>query len=90
MRTKIKDEIKEALRDLCMRTRTERGITQGKMSEALMMSERAYSDLERGIYSCGTLTAVLLLIEADDSGEILEKLSEKITTKAYHDETELK
>ena len=43
-------------------TRVSLDLTQDKMAEQLMMDVRSYSDIDRGISMCGTLTFVLFLI----------------------------
>lgn len=58
--------LKEVFRELALKTRYERGLTQSKMSRALVMSERSYEDIERGKTGCGALTVVLLLMEIDN------------------------
>ncbi len=43
-------------------TRISMELTQDKMAEQLMMDVRSYSDIDRGISMCGTLTFVLFLL----------------------------
>lgn len=71
--------LKEELRELAIRTRDKLKITQREMSKRLAMSESSYSDIETGEYMCGTLTAVLLLIEQKDPNEYLKELNRKFT-----------
>ena len=74
--------LKEAFKELALKTRYERGLTQNKMSRALVMSERSYEDIERGKTGCGALTVVLLLMEIDDPILFLNVLKKKLE-KAY-------
>lgn len=85
MRNKMEAILKETLRDLCLKTRYDRGLTQNKMSEALLMSERSYEEIECGRSACGALTAVLLLIESERSPQAIENLR-KSFTEAYESE----
>ena len=70
--------LKEAFRELALKTRYERGLTQNKMSRALVMSERSYEDIERGRAGCGALTVVLLLLEIDNPIFFLNTLRKKL------------
>lgn len=79
MRTDMEKLLKEELRELAIRTRDKLKITQREMSKRLAMSESSYSDIETGEYMCGTLTAVLLLIEQKDPNEYLKELNRKFT-----------
>ena len=54
--------------------RKRRGLTQEQMAEKLRITGRAYSDLERGIYSFSTAALVFLLLMLEE-GEIKELLS---------------
>ena len=40
------------------------------------MSESSYSDIETGVYMCGTLTAMLLLLMQEDPRGFLQALDE--------------
>ena len=82
MRNEMEAILKEAFRELALKTRYERGLTQNKMSRALVMSERSYEDIERGKTGCGALTAVLLLMEIDNPILFLNSLRRKLE-KAY-------
>jgi len=46
------------------------------MAERLEMSESSYSDIETGVYMCGTLTAMLLLLMQEDPQGLLQALDE--------------
>ena len=61
MRQQLGNIVGEELRILAIKTRTRLCFTQREMGERLQMSESSYSDIETGKYSCGMLTAVLLL-----------------------------
>ena len=91
MRTEIESIFKDTFRDLAIQVRDELGITQARMSEALLMSERSYEDIESGRSSCGAITMLLifLYIESEQRDAILEKLKEKVT-QAYLSEVALK
>jgi len=82
MRNEMEAVLKEAFKELALKTRYERGLTQNKMSRALVMSERSYEDIERGKTGCGALTVVLLLMEIDDPILFLNVLKKKLE-KAY-------
>ena len=80
---------KESFRDLALKTRAERGLTQSKMAEALVMSERSYEDIECGKTACGYLTTVLLLMETDQTVELLDDLRSRFK-QVYETEGESK
>ena len=82
MRNEMEAILKDAFRELALKTRYERGLTQNKMSRALVMSERSYEDIERGKTGCGALTVVLLLMELDDPILFLNGLIKKLE-RAY-------
>ena len=67
MRNEMKTILKEEFRILALKIRYDLGLTQDKMSEKLGISERAYSDIENGRSTCGTLTAMILLMYTDNS-----------------------
>ncbi len=67
MKEEMKAILKEEFRTLALRTRYDLGLTQDKMSEKLGISERAYSNIENGRSTCGTLTAIMLLMYTDNS-----------------------
>ena len=67
----------EEFRFLAIKTRERLHITQREMSDRLQMSESSYSDIERGVYNCSTLSAVLLLNMQDDPICILNTVNEK-------------
>ncbi len=69
--------LKEELRELALKTRGRKDVTQKVMAEALVMNESSYSVLETGVYMCGTLTAVLLLSMQEDPKEFLQNLLQK-------------
>ena len=48
-----------------------------KMAEKLEMSESSYSDIERGVYKCSALSAILLLNMQEDPAQILNTVNEK-------------
>ena len=75
MRTEKETLLKNELRMLAILTRDRLGLTQREMAERLEMSENSYSDIETGVYMCGTLTAILLLMEQEDSNAFLQALA---------------
>lgn len=77
MRERYNTFLKKELKDLAVKTRKEHGITQRKMSEILEMNETSYSNIETGVYMCGTLTTVLLLMEQKDPSRYLKELELK-------------
>ena len=80
--------LKKTLRELALKTREEVHITQKEMSELLSMNEKSYSDIETGVYMCGTLTCVLLLMIQDDPRIFLDQLRLEFDT-AYEKELQL-
>ena len=62
----MKEDYRDALRKtLCNwmgRTRYALNLTQDKMAEVLLIDVRSYSDIDRGISLCSTLTLVLFLV----------------------------
>lgn len=75
MRDDMNAILKEEFRSLAIRTRDRMGLTQNKMAEELTMNEASYSVIETGVYKCGTLTAILLLMLQEDPREFLSKIS---------------
>ena len=67
----------EEFRFLAIKTRERLRLTQREMSSRLQMSDSSYSDIERGINTPGTLTAVLLLNMQDDPNFFLNTVNEK-------------
>ena len=82
MRNEMEAILKEAFRELALKTRYERGLTQNKMSRALVMSDQSYENIERGHSGCGALTIVLLLMEIDNPIFFLNDLKIELE-KAY-------
>ena len=76
MRSEKESLLKDELRLLAIRTRDRLDLTQREMAERLEMSESSYSDIETGVYMCGTLTAMLLLLEQEDPRGFLQALDE--------------
>lgn len=85
MRGKLEVILKEELRTLALKTRDRQHLTQREMAETLSMNETSYSDIETGVYMCGTLTAVLLLMKQNDPNEFLGQLKQRIN-KLFDDE----
>ena len=73
--------LKDQLRLLAIRTRDRLDLTQREMAERLEMSESSYSDIETGVYMCGTLTAMLLLLMQEDPQGFLQALDEAFAKK---------
>ena len=80
--------LKKDLRELALKTREQLHITQKEMSELLSMNEKSYSDIETGVYMCGTLTCVLLLMIQDDPRIFLNQLKVEFA-KEYEKELQL-
>lgn len=78
MRHEMETVVKEAFRETVLKMRGEYGLTQAKMAEALVMSERSYESIESGHSSCGILTVILVLIKLDNQNEFLDALREKL------------
>ena len=77
----IRDVLETILGDefrfLAIKTRERLHLTQREMSDKLQMSESSYSDIERGIYHCSVLTAILLLNMQDDPNCFLNTVTQK-------------
>ncbi len=74
MKNQMKAIVKDEFRILALRIRGDLGLTQDKMSEKLGISERAYSDIENGHSTCGTLTAMLLLMYTNNSLTFIQNM----------------
>ena len=85
MRKNIEAVYKDTFRDIALKTRFDLGFTQAKMSEALLMSERSYEEIESGRSACGAVTAMLLLLYIEHRNEVLDKLKTSME-KAYDEE----
>lgn len=70
--------LKDELRVLAIRTRSRLNLTQKEMAMRFEMSESSYSDIETGVFMCGTLTTMLLLSEQEDPKTYLETLKVKL------------
>ena len=77
----IRDVLETILGDefrfLAIKTRERLHLTQREMSDKLQMSESSYSDIERGIYRCSALTAILLLNMQNDPNCFLNTVTQK-------------
>lgn len=76
MRNQMEAIVKHAFREQALKLRYRKGLTQAKMAELLEMSDRSYADIEAGRFTCGTLTAILLLLQMEDREEFLQELDE--------------
>ena len=85
MRAEKESILKEELRVLALKTRDRLNLTQKEMARKLAMSENSYSDIETGLYMCGTLTAILLLTEQENPIIFLQELKIKFE-KLYETE----
>ena len=74
MRSEVEAIVREEFRTLALKLRDDLDLTQDKMSEELFMSERSYSDIENGHSTCGTVTAMLLLVKTDDPLRFIRRL----------------
>ena len=72
--------MKETFRDLALKMRYDRGLTQQKMAEVLVMSTRSYEDIEY----CET---ELLLQRYDSVSFLLEIANNKILIKNHNNDT---
>ncbi|MBQ8213800.1 MAG: hypothetical protein IJZ80_07300 [Clostridia bacterium] len=77
MREEMEKCLKEELRELAILTRDRLGLKQKNMAEELEMCNTSYSDIETGIFMCGTLTAFLLLMKQPDPNVFLMHLKEE-------------
>lgn len=48
------------------------------MSELLFMNEKSYSDIETGVYMCGTLTCIILIMMQEDPNIFLQTIRQQI------------
>lgn len=78
MRNIMQKLLKEELRVLAIRTRGHLQLTQREMAGRLEISESAYSNIETWASMCGTLTAILLLLQQEDSESCLKDFGEKL------------
>ena len=85
MRKNIEAVYKDTFRDIALKTRFDLDFTQAKMSEALLMSERSYEEIESGRSACGAVTAMLLLLYVEHRDEVLDELKTSME-KAYDEE----
>ena len=67
----------EEFRFLAIKTRERLHLTQREMGDRLQMNESSYSDIERGVYNCSALSAILLLNMQDDPICTLNTVNEK-------------
>lgn len=70
--------MKDELRVLAIKTRDRLQLTQKEMAYKFEMSESSYSDIETGVFMCGTLTTMLLLSEQDDPKSVLDEFKVKL------------
>ena len=75
-----KSVIRRYLSEYACSPREKRGLTQAEMAERLRITERAYSDLERGVYCFSTvpLVSLLLMLTSDEFEEFIEPLRGEI------------
>ena len=77
IRDNLETILGEEFRFLAIKTRERLHLTQREMGDRLQMSESSYSDIERGVYNPGALSAVLLLNMQDDPNCFLSTVNEK-------------
>ena len=77
MRDKVERILKQELRFLALKTRNRLELTQKQMSELLFMNEKSYSDIETGVYMCGTLTCIVLIMMQEDPNAFCKALGNK-------------
>ncbi len=78
MRDDIEKFLKEYLRVVALKERERQELTQAQMAERLCMSPRSYAYIESGENLCGTLTALMLLIDCPARESILHDIEVKI------------
>ncbi len=88
MRDKVEQILKQELRFLALKTRNHLELTQKQMSELLFMNEKSYSYIETGVYMCGTLTCIILIMMQEDPNDFLQNLKQKID-KVYDEEKQV-
>ena len=88
MRDKVERILKQELRFLALKTRNRLELTQKQMSELLFMNEKSYSDIETGVYMCGTLTCIILIMMQEDPNAFLQNLRPQID-KVYDEEMQV-
>ena len=62
MKSLYRQILKETLHEEIVKTRTELGMTQEQMAEALEIDTRSYADIDHGKSICSVLTLVLFLV----------------------------
>ena len=77
IRDNLETILGEEFRFLAIKTRERLHLTQREMGDRLQMSESSYSDIERGVYKPGTLSAILLLNMQDDVNSFLDTITKK-------------
>ena len=82
MRKTAHTVIKENLRKRISETRVKNKWTKRKMAEMLAMDDRSYSDIEKGISACSTVTLIIFIIFVLEDGtqkdDLFKELREKI------------
>ena len=75
-----KSVIRRYLSEYVCSLREKRGLTQAEMAEQLRITERAYSDLERGVYCFSTvpLVSLPLMLMGDEFKKLIEPLRGEI------------
>lgn len=75
-----KELIKELLREIVPQRRKKQKLTQEQMAEKLHITQRAYSDLERGknCFSIVPLIFLLLQMDEDELRNFLKELRKKL------------
>ena len=86
-----KPSIQNALAAFSLEIRKRRGLSQEKMAEQLHISTRAYSDIERALYSFSvySFTFLLLMLDPIEINELIGRLRSKmeyITIELEHEE----
>ena len=80
-RKQMQEIMKQNLHVLLLRTRDHMGLKQHEMAKHYAMSNTSYSDLERGVSSCGSLTLLLLLHDQEDPKAVVDMLVENMYSK---------
>lgn len=82
MRKTAHTVIKENLRKQISETRVKNNWTKRKMAEMLAMDDRSYSDIEKGISACSTVTLIIFIIfvleDSTQKDDLFEDLRKKL------------
>ncbi len=77
MREEMEIILKQELQNLIFEQMRDYDCTQAQMADMLYMATRSFADIEKGKNMCGTLTAILLLMQLPSADPFLSELKHK-------------